>query len=112
MRCFTSGVIAPAAALIGVASLGLVPAAAADVEVHQSRPQAVERYVDAEPPVAVYPAPRAYYYPPAPVVVVPGPYYAPRYYGPPIYGPRPYGPYVARGYGRFGGHGYRGYGRW
>ena len=110
MRCFTSGVIAPAAALIGLASAGLDPAMGADVQVLQGRQQ-VERYVYEDPPVAVYPAPRVYYYDPAPVVVVPGPYYGPRYYGP-IYRPGRYGPHVARGYGRFGGHGYRGYGRW
>jgi hypothetical protein len=111
MRCFTSSVIAPAAALIGLASAGLDPGMAADVEVLQGRPQPVERYVYEDPPVAVYPTPRVYYYDPAPVVVVPGPYYGPRNYGP-IYGPGRYGPHVARGYGRFGGHGYRGYGRW
>src|SRR4051812_27696774 len=114
MRKFSKRAIAAVLGAIAVGSMGVGPAAAADVTVPQyresqeyySEPPIEERYVYRRPQ-AVYPAPPAvayYEHEPRPVVVVPEPYYLRRPYG---YG-RPYafrghGPYFARGYGRYGG---------
>jgi hypothetical protein len=110
---------AKAAAIVAIifGNVGIGAAAAADFRVPEAERPAPPRYYSQEPvesygpPPVVYgyppPPPVAYYeYGPAPVVVLPGPYYLRRTYGP-AYGSLPYrvrgyGPHVARIYGGYG----------
>ena len=108
MRNVAKWIIAAAVCAGAMTCIGVGAAAAADIPA-QPQPREYyppqqgyyppqQGYVEEVSPDYVYPAPRAYYYAPPPVVaVVPGPYYGPRFYGPRFYGPRWYGPRFAHG---------------
>lgn len=93
------------------------PAKAADIGPQYYGGPVDEEPVYQAPPPSYrheYAEPRVYYEPapPAPVVVVPEPYYVPPrpvYVGP-GYRPYGYGPYVRGGYGGYGHYAARGYG--
>lgn len=130
MRSIAERLIVVSLAATAVAIMQLGPSAAADIPAPQAQiPQSPPDYRSGPPvqqpyayppPVAeAYPPPPTYAYPlpppvyeyaPPPVVVVRRPYYFGGAYGP-VYRPwgfRGYGPYVARGYDRPWGRGYRG----
>jgi hypothetical protein len=119
MRSIMKRAIGAALATIAVGGMGSGVASAADIPAPQAQVQPPPPDYYAPPPVRegyAYPPPVAYGYPPppppvyyeyapAPVVVVPRPYYPGGRFGP-FYGDRLYGrwghgPYVARGDGRF-----------
>jgi hypothetical protein len=119
MTDVTKRAVATWVGTVALACAVIQPASAADIPVtpqYYGGPVEQEP-VYQEPPPSYrhdYVAPRVYYAPaPAPVVVVPEPYYVPpRVYVGPGYRPYGYGPYVRGGYGHYVARGYGYHGGW